>query len=431
MAEVKVPDIGDFDTVEIIEILVRVGDTVVAEDSLLTLESDKATMEIPAPDNGTITAIDVAVGDSVSEGMVIMRIAAEDTPASDNAEQNISENNAVAVGKANPAPQKPAITHEHAPLPGLPASEVQADGILPHAGPGVRRFAREMGADLAQITGSGRKARIMKEDVIAWVKQKLSAPSTTTAKPLKGQGIPLIPEVDFSQFGEVETIELSRIKKLSALHLQRAWLNIPHVTHHDEADITELEAFRQSLKEEADKDGVRITLLSFVMKALVGALKKYPNVNASLATDGVHLLLKKYYNIGIAVDTPNGLVVPVIREVERKSVFDLAQEMADISVRSREGKLTPDDLKGGCITISSLGGIGGSAFTPIVNAPEVAILGITRAKMSALWDGQSFQPRLMLPLDLSYDHRVIDGAEAARFVAFLIQSFGDVRRLSL
>ncbi len=307
-----------------------------------------------------------------------------------------------------------------------------SDGSRPHASPGVRRFARELGADLTAIRGSGPKQRILKEDVTAWVKLQLSASSKVgDSRVSGGTGIPPIPEIDFSQFGTIEKIKLSRIKKLSGPHLQRAWLNIPHVTHHDEADITELEEFRKSLKAEAEKDGVRITLLSFVMKALVGAMKKYPNVNASLAADGEQLILKKYFNIGIAVDTPNGLVVPVVKDVDRKSIFDLARDMADISARSRDGKLKPDDLKGGCISISSLGGIGGTAFTPIVNAPEVAILGVSRSKMMPVWNGESFEPRLILPLDLSYDHRVIDGAEAARFVAYLTQSFGDVRRLSL
>ncbi len=446
MAEVKVPDIGDFDAVEIIEILVSIGDTVCAEDLLLTLESDKATMDIPAPVKGTITVISVAVGDSVSEGTVIMHIdTASDTvgdTVGEVADQALQKQGAqkpaekvvqtADIKQPANAAVEPPITQvhspTHSPASSAPATMEKSDDP-PHASPGVRRFARELGADLSQIGGSGPKARILKQDVIAWVKQKLSSPAS--ASEATGAGIPPIPEVDFSQFGEVETIKLSRIKKLSGLHLQRAWLNIPHVTHHDEADITELEQFRKSLKTEAEKDGVKITLLSFVMKALVSALKKYPNVNASLAVNGEELILKKYYNIGIAVDTPNGLVVPVVKDVDRKSVFDLAREMADISQRSRDGKLKPDDLKGGCISISSLGGIGGSAFTPIVNTPEVAILGVSRSKMMPVWNGASFDPRLILPLDLSYDHRVIDGAEAARFVAYLTQSFGDVRRLSL
>ncbi|MGR3914092.1 MAG: 2-oxo acid dehydrogenase subunit E2, partial [Gammaproteobacteria bacterium] len=300
-------------------------------------------------------------------------------------------------------------------------------GDAPHASPAVRRFARELGADLARMRGRGPKGRILKSDVRAWVKQQLSA----APAPAAASGIPPIPAIDFSQFGTIETVPLSRIKKLSGPHLQRAWLNAPHVTHHDDADITELEAFRQSLKAEAEKEGVRVTLLGFAIKALAQALKKFPAFNASLHPDGENLIVKKYYNIGIAVDTPSGLVVPVIRNVERKTIFELAREMADLSARARNNKLKIADLQGGCISISSLGGIGGAAFTPIVNAPEAAILGITRARMAPVWDGAAFQPRLLLPLDLSYDHRVIDGAEAARFVAYLLEVFGDVRRLSL
>ncbi len=439
MAEIKVPDIGDFDAVEVIEILARVGDVVCAEDPLLTLESDKATMEIPAPGNGTITEIKIAVGENVSEGMVIMRMDADRTAEAEAVSPEGIEPGgksppgiASAVDQSASEPIVQPVIQKHIP-PTLPAYPAESGGLLAHASPGVRRFARELGADVNQIKGTGRKARIVKQDVVDWVKQQLSAPSP--ASPLHrasaGFGIPPVPDIDFSQFGEIEKRTLSRIKKLSGPHLQRAWLNIPHVTHHDEADITELETFRKSLKQEAENAGIRITLLSFVMKALVGALKKYPDVNASLAANGETLILKKYYHIGIAVDTVNGLVVPVIRDVDRKSIFDLAREMADISTRSRDGKITPDDLKGGCISISSLGGIGGTAFTPIVNAPEVAILGVSRSKMTPVWNGQSFVPRLMLPLDLSYDHRVIDGAQAARFVACLTRSFEDVRRLSL
>jgi pyruvate dehydrogenase E2 component (dihydrolipoamide acetyltransferase) len=441
MVEVKIPDIGDFDEVEVIEILVNAGDTVTAEDPLLTLESDKATMEIPAPESGTITNISVAVGDNVSEGTVIMQISADtDTEeAAADTDTNSPEKSADMAVDPKPSESASEIVPEPGPvvaaqavttLPAAPVANPEKPGSPPpHASPGVRRFARELGADLSAVPGSGVKNRILKEDVVAWVRQQLSRPAKSSKS--AGSGIPPIPEVDFSQFGKIEIIRMSRIKKLSGPHLQRAWLNIPHVTHHDEADITELEEFRKSLKAEAEKDGVRITLLSFIMKALVGAMKKYPNVNASLATNGEELILKSYFNIGIAVDTPNGLVVPVVRDVDRKSIFDLARDMADISERSRAGKLTPDDLKGGCISISSLGGIGGTAFTPIVNAPEVAILGVSRSKIMPVWNGESFDPRLILPLDLSYDHRVIDGAEAARFVAYLTQSFGDVRRLSL
>ena len=448
MSDVKVPDIGDFDEVEVIEILVSKGDVVSAEDPLLTLESDKATMEIPAPEDGTITEINIAIGDNVSEGTVIMQmepgekpVQVNESPATEKVAQTevttavIEDTAEESVEKLAEQQQTETVSSsapQHTPPPSLPPVLPGSDSSLAHASPGVRRFARELGADVNRISGTGPKARILKEDIIAWIKQQLTSPEKTATKDgSSGSGIPAIPAIDFSQFGETEVLKLSRIKKLSGPHLQRAWLNIPHVTHHDEADITELEEFRKSLKKEAENDGIRITLLSFVMKALVGALKKYPNVNASLAADGEALILKKYFNIGIAVDTPNGLVVPVIREVDRKSIFDLAREMAEISGRARDGKLKPDDLKGGCISISSLGGIGGTAFTPIVNAPEVAILGISRSKIQPVWNGDSFEPKLMLPLDLSYDHRVIDGAEAARFVAYLTQSFGDVRRLSL
>ena len=442
--EIKVPDIGDFDEVEIIEILVSEGQQVAVEEPLITLESDKATMDIPAPADGVIGKMLVKVGEMVSEGTPIALLAAgeaggEVAPA-DKADKPAKT---AAADKPKAAKETPSPTGEKSasakkpptpaatapgPPPTLPPTVEDADAALPHASPGIRRFARELGAQLSAIHGSGAKGRILKADVKAWVKQRLSAPAQSVAA---GAGIPPPPEIDFSKFGAVETMPLSRIKKLSGPHLRRSWLNIPHVTHHDEADITELENFRQSLKVEAEKEGIRITLLGFVIKILARGLKKFPTFNASLHADGASLIIKKYYNIGIAVDTPQGLVVPVIREVDRKTIFDLAREMGELSLRAREGKLKIEDLQGGCMSISSLGGIGGNAFTPIVNAPEVAILGITRARMTPVWDGAAFQPRLMLPLDLSYDHRVIDGAEAARFAAFLTQSFGDVRRLAL
>ena len=423
-AEVVVPDIGDFDAVDVIEVLVSAGQQVAAEDPLITLESDKATMDIPAPRAGAVEKLLVKVGQKVSKGTPILTLTGgAAAPAA-------AEKTAPAPAPAKtdaPAPAQPAAakTDDQRPPPLQPAPPKQA-GEVPHASPAVRRFARELGADLARMRGSGPKGRILKTDVQAWVKQQLSAAPASGAG-----GIPPLPVVDFSKFGAVETAPLSRIKKLSGPHLQRAWLNMPHVTHHDDADITELEAFRQSLKAEAEKDGVRITLLGFAIKALAQALKKFPAFNSSLHPDGESLILKKYYNIGIAVDTPNGLVVPVIRDAERKSISELAREMGDLSARARDNKLKSEDLQGGCMTISSLGGIGGASFTPIINAPEVAILGITRARMTPVWDGGAFQPRLLLPLDLSYDHRVIDGAEAARFTAYLVKVFGDVRRLSL
>ena len=436
MVEVIIPDIGDFEEVEVIEILVSTGDAVSTEDPLVTLESDKATMEIPAPENGTVANITVSVGERVSEGSVIMEILASgdppDTPPKTreakpdkpgNEPDPVSSDRTVEAKK----PPAPGEIPAHSPPPSLPGEVRSRIGGIPHASPGVRRFARELGADVSKIDGSGPKGRILKEDVKTWIKRALAKTPRETA----GSGIPPILQIDFAEFGEIETRPLSRIQKLSGPHLQRAWLNIPHVTHHDEADITELEAFRKSLKEEAEMAGARITLLSFIMKALVGTLKKFPHLNASLSPDNEALILKKYFNIGVAVDTPHGLVVPVIREVDRKSIFDLARDLADVSERARNGKLRPADLKGGCLSISSLGGIGGTSFTPIVNAPEVAILGVSRSKIMPVWNGESFEPRLILPLSLSYDHRVVDGAEAARFCAYLARSFEDVRRLSL
>ena len=460
--EIKVPDIGDFDEVEIIEVLVAEGQSVAAEDPLITLESDKATMDIPAPSGGVIEKLLVQVGQKVAQGAPIALLRGEDAAAepatkpskstdkesgkeskqeSDKAASKPARKESSKAADKTPSPESSAVdtakesavesppkstTESSAPSPTVDTPQV--DGELPHASPSVRQFARELGAQLALIKGSGRKGRILREDVSAWVKQQLTSPPSSSSS---ASGIPPIKPIDFSQFGAIERVALSRIKKLSGPHLQRAWLNAPHVTHHDEADVTELEAFRQSLKEEAARDGVRITMLGFAVKVLANALKKFPQVNASLDADGATLIVKQYFNIGIAVDTPNGLVVPVIREVDRKSIFEIAKSMGELSARARDGKLTPADMQGGCITISSLGGIGGTAFTPIINAPEIAILGITRARLQPVWDGKKFAPRLMLPLDFSYDHRAIDGAEAARFVAHLVQSFGDARRLSL
>ncbi len=454
---VQVPDIGDFDAVEIIEVVVAPGQSVAAEDPLITLESDKATMEIPAPMAGVVVKVLVAVGEMVSQGMEIVLLdsgdggesgdggGADSAAAGDSADKTKAESAGHSASQPKSADKSPKSATESAqnaasaadskpeatPQPeATPASNPLADSAaLPHASPAIRRLARELGADLSAMTGHGDKGRILESDVKAWVKSQLTAAGASGG--VSGGGIPAIPAIDFSQFGEVETLPLSRIKKLSGPHLQRAWLNIPHVTHHDLADITELEAFRQALKGEAEKAGIRITLLAFVLKILAQGLRKFPNFNASLHPDGGSLLLKKYYNIGLAVDTPGGLVVPVIRGVDSKSITDLAREMGELSQRARDGKLKSADLQGGCISISSLGGIGGVGFTPIVNAPEVAILGLTRARITPLWDGEKFQPRLLLPLDLSYDHRAIDGAEAARFVTFLCQSLADVRRLML
>ncbi len=421
---VHVPDIGDFDDVEVIEVLVSAGDTVAEEQSLITLESDKASMEVPSPRAGVVANVQVKVGDRVSQGSPIMLLE-----SAAGAVPSVAEAPAPLPPSASPSPPATPVAPREAPLPA-----VEAKGFRrAHASPAVRRFARELGADLGRIDGSGPKGRILKEDVKSWVKQALSGAGrpATAGAPAVGAGIPPIPAVDFSQFGEVVAEDLPRIKRLSGPHLHRAWLNLPMVTHHDEADITEMEAFRKSLKAEAEKQGVRVTALVFIMKAVVDGLRAFPDFNASLSPDGQQLIRKRYYNVGIAVDTPNGLVVPVLRGVDGKSLFELSAELAELSEKARTGKLGPADMQGGCISISSLGGIGGTAFTPIVNAPEVAILGVTRSRMQPVWNGSDFVPRLMLPLDLTYDHRVIDGASAARFCARLCQTLGDIRRLLL
>jgi len=415
--DILVPDIGDFTDVPVIEILVSPGDRVTAEDPLITLESDKATMDVPAPASGTVIALKVAVGDSVSEGALIMTLEPGDAavPAPPSP-----------AGVQEPDVRPPAASPATPPPVATPAAE-QAFATV-YAAPSVRRYAREKQVPIGEVKGTGNRGRILKADIDAYLKPAQAAPAAAAAK---GSGIEPIPAVDFSRFGEVEVRELPRIKKLSGAHLQRCWLNVPMVTHHDEADITDLEEFRKSLKGEADKLGLRVTLLAFVMKAVTAALKKFPDFNASLTPDGQSLAYKKYCNVGIAVDTPNGLVVPVFKGVDGKGIYDLAAEMASISAKARDGKLKPDEMQGGSITISSLGGIGGTAFTPIVNAPEVAILGLTRARMQPVWDGKAFQPRLLQPLDLTYDHRVIDGAAAARFCAYLCEVLGDARRLLL
>jgi pyruvate dehydrogenase E2 component (dihydrolipoamide acetyltransferase) len=439
--DVAVPDIGDFDEVEVIEVLVKPGDTVNAEDSLITLESDKATMEVPSPKSGKVSEVLISVGDKVSEGSVILKLETGAAESPKPAEQT-------------QAPQTPAEgakggarqTEEPQPTPGPDVGRsLDADHEpitrqldperqrLAHASPSVRRFARELGVDLSQVKGTGPKGRILHDDVRTFVKQALSggaAPAAGTAAPA-GAGIPPIPEVDFSKFGEIEERPLSRIKKLSGPHLLRSWLNIPHVTQFDEADITELEAFRKAEKEAAEKEGVKLTPLAFLVKAAAGALKKYPEFNSSLKPSGDALILKKYINVGVAVDTPNGLVVPVIRDADRKGIYDIAADLGEISKKARDGKLAPGDMQGGTFSISSLGGIGGTAFTPIVNAPEVAILGVSKSAMKPVWNGREFEPRLMLPLSLSYDHRVIDGAAAARFTTYLSGLLGDLRRLIL
>ncbi|MCB1757597.1 MAG: dihydrolipoyllysine-residue acetyltransferase [Gammaproteobacteria bacterium] len=452
--EIKVPDIGDYKDVEVIEVLVAQGDRIEVEDSLFTLESDKASLEIPATDSGVIKELTIKVGDRVSEGDSVGLVELADDAANQVEAEAPSDSSEAASGEtpAQVAEAVPPAEPEPAPRPATdqprpdqhqersrpttsPTAHIETGNRqLVHASPGVRRFARELGADIRLIKGSGAKNRILKEDVKAFIKSALEHSGSAysgAGSAAGGAGIPPIPEVDFSKFGDVERIEIGRIQKLSAANLHRAWLNLPMVTHHDEADITELEDFRKSLKGEAEKKGLRVTGLAFHMKALAAVLKVFPKFNASLSADGQALFYKKYCHIGIAVDTPNGLVVPVFRDVDKKSIFELAEEMADISERARNKKLKPDEMQGGCMTISSLGGIGGTAFTPIVNAPEVAILGITRARMQPVWNGSEFIARLMCPFDLTYDHRVIDGADAARFMTEYCRTVSDIRRLVL
>lgn len=436
--EIKVPDIGDFSDVPVIEILVSAGDLVKVEDSLITLESDKATMEVPSPAQGVIRELKVKLDDTVSEGDIVAVIEVSDA-AEDGA--GSAEEPAAAEPPASKAPpadepgQAPSEPRAAQEPPAQPETGVAAldPSKVPYASPAIRRFARELGVDLTRVAGSGSKGRIVREDVSAFVKSVMSGTADSTVASPGGLrfDFPELLEVDYSRYGEVEKQPLSRIRKLSAGHLHRNWIGIPHVTQHDEADIMDMEAFRKANEDDALAQGFKLTPLVFLIKATVAALKKFPRFNASLDRDGETLVLKKYFNIGVAVDTPDGLVVPVIRNCERKGIMELASELAEISGRARDKKLKPKDIQGGCISISSLGGIGGTGFTPIINAPEVAILGVSRSHMVPVWDGESFHPRLMLPLSLSYDHRVIDGAEAARFTRYLASRLEDLRRLTL
>lgn len=425
---VRVPDIGDFKDVEVIEVLVKEGDVIKAEDSLITLESDKAAMEVPAPMGGRVKSIAVKAGDRVSQGSLILTLS----PVAEATAPAPAPSQAPAEAPVPPAAEPPVPSKRPAPVPSAPPSSDSGRPIPPHASPAIRRFARELGADLTKVRGSGPKGRILKEDVQAFIKamlQKAAAPA-----PAPGGGafaLPPLPEVDFAKFGPIESKPLTRIQKLSGPNLHRNWVSIPHITQHDEADITELEAFRQSLKAEADRRGVKLSFLPFVLKAVVAALKAFPTFNASLAANGEALVLKRYFHIGVAVDTPEGLVVPVLRDVDQKSVFELAAELAELSGKARGKKLRGPDLEGGCFTVSSLGGIGGTHFTPIINAPEVAILGLSRTQTKPVWQGNQFVPRLMLPLSVSYDHRVIDGAEGARFTVHLANLLADLRRVLL
>ncbi len=434
MAEIKnipVPDIGDFDGVEVIEILVAPGDTINVEDPIASLESDKAAMEIPSPFAGTVKEVKINLGDKVSEGDLLITIETSDAAPAEAAAESAAE--PAAVEAAEPAKAEPAAAPAPAKQPAAPRPSPTASIAIneeafskAHASPSVRKFARELGADLSQMSGSGAKGRILKEDVKAWVKQAL-------AKSAQGGGLGVepMPEIDYSQFGNIDIQPLTRINKLTGKFLHRNWVTVPHVTQFDEADITELEKFRKQLNRENEKEGIRITVLVFLMKALVSALKEFPRFNSSLDHTGENLVLKQYFNIGVAMDTADGLVVPVIRDCDRKTLIELAIELVETSKRARDKKLSPSDMSGGCITISSLGGIGGTAFTPIVNAPEVAILGVSRSSMKPVYNGEEFVPRLMLPLSLSYDHRVIDGADGARFTSYLSKVLSDTRRLLL
>ncbi|QIE44590.1 dihydrolipoyllysine-residue acetyltransferase [Pseudohalocynthiibacter aestuariivivens] len=427
--DVHVPDIGDFTDVPVISILVAVGDTVAEEDPLIELESDKATLEVPSPAAGKVAEIKVSKGDKVSEGALILLLEGDaggsgDTDGSDEKQTSEQSPKAETSGPAKETTASPPKSEADA----APMTTPDFTGI--HASPSVRAFARSLDVDLNQISGSGRKGRILREDVTGAFKST-AAPAATTSSGQGGMGIPPIPVVDFSKFGPVEDVEMPRIKKLSGPALHRSWLNIPHVTHNEEADITDLDGYRRELDAEAKKEGYRVTLLSFVIKASVSALKQHWEVNSSIHPDGDKLIKKDFYNIGFAADTPNGLMVPVIHDADRKGIVQISKELGDLSAKAREGKLKGDDMSGATFTISSLGGIGGTSFTPIVNAPEVAILGLTRSKMAPVWDGETFQPRNMQPLSLSYDHRAIDGALAARFCASLKHLLGDVRRLML
>jgi len=432
LKEVVVPDIGDFDEVEVIEILVSEGETVEVEDSLISVESDKASMEIPSPASGVVTELKVAIGDKVAMGSLILMLDPSDEPvaeaptaATDSAPAPVaSAAPAAASVVSKPAPSAPA----HRPSPTARIDEVSFSRA--YASPSVRKFARELGVDLGRVGGSGRKGRVIKDDVKAYVKQVMTSGA---GQGVGGLAVAPMPEIDFSQWGEVETQPLSKINKLTGKFLHRNWVTVPHVTQFDEADITDLEVRRKTmaadLSDKQKEQGIKITPLIFMMKAVVAAMKELPKFNASLDASGENLILKHYYNVGIAVDTADGLVVPVVRDVDKKSLVELATELGEISVKARDKKLKPSDMQGGCFTISSLGGIGGTKFTPIVNAPEVAILGVSRHKMQPTWNGESFEPRLMLPLCLSYDHRVIDGADGARFTSFLSRVLADAENL--
>jgi len=434
MIEVFVPDIGDFDEVEVIEVLISEGDTVSVEDSLITVESDKATMEIPSSHAGVVAKVKVNIGDKVSEGSLVLLLDAESAVESEPAASpETDKKSAAKEPAAETVTEKTAAPAPAKKLPAVkapPTINIDHDNFKKaHASPAVRKFARELGVDLTRVSGTGNHARILRENVQDYVKQTVKQALREPAGGSAGLGVEAIPEVDFSQWGEVETRKLSKINILTGKFMHRNWLNVPHVTQFDEADITELEAFRKKSNIEYADKGIKVTMLSFIMKAVVMGLKEFPRFNSSLDVSGESLIQKKYFNIGIAVATADGLVVPVIRDVDQKSLGDLAAELREVSIKARDKKLKPSEMQGGCFTISSLGGIGGTSFTPIINAPEVAILGVSRSKMQPVWNGSDFEPRLMCPLSLSYDHRVIDGAEGAAFSSYLSKLLSDVRYL--
>jgi len=443
LIEVKVPDIGDFKNVPVIEVMVKAGDTIKAEDSLVTLESEKATIDVPAPVAGTVKEVKLKVGDKVSEGSLVLLLQASGAAASSKQPTAaVVAAPSAPASTAAPARASGAAASGAAAVPGLsepmtapvlermPAPADAVGGLKSHASPSVRQFARELGVDVSKVKGTGPKNRILKEDVQSYVKSVLSG-ATPAAAAGTGVGLDLLPwpKVDFAKYGPVESKPLSRIKKISGANLHRNWVMIPHVTQFDEADITDLEQFRVSVNKEIEKSGVKVTVLAFLIKAAVAALKKFPEFNASL--DGENLVLKQYFHIGFAADTPNGLMVPVIRDADKKSVVEIARETTELAKKARDGKLAPAEMQGGCFSISSLGGIGGTLFTPIINAPEVAILGVSKSEMRPKWNGKEFAPRLILPLSLSYDHRVIDGASGARFISHLGQVLADMRRAML
>jgi pyruvate dehydrogenase E2 component (dihydrolipoamide acetyltransferase) len=447
LKEVLVPDIGNFDSVDVIEVLVKAGDTIAKDDSLITVESDKASMDIPAPFAGVVKEVKLKVGDKIAQGHLILMLEASESSVTPAPKQEAASSTApakepqkVEAPKAaipepsRPAPEPPKqVQPAHQPLP-VGESVVANGGKNSHASPSVRKFARELGVNLSLVSGSGPKSRILQEDVQTYVKGELAKPRSENMGAGLGALATLpMPVVDFSQFGDVETKPLSRIKKISGANLHRNWVTAPHVTQFDEADITDLEDFRKSMQADAEKRGVKLTMLAFLIKASVNALKAYPNFNSSLAPDGDSLIMKNYYNIGFACDTPDGLVVPVVKDVQNKDVLDIARDLMDLSTKARERKLKIEEMQGGSFTISSLGGIGGTLFTPIINCPEVAILGVSRSSMQPVYNAQTkeFEPRLILPLSLSYDHRVVDGADGARFTSHMRMMLSDVRRLLL